>query len=96
MIRHICMFKLKSEGRCENIAEFLRRAESLREIDGLRRFEAVSNCAGAPESNFDVSLILDFDSLAALDAYQKDPVHIEFAGFVATVRVDRACIDYEF
>lgn len=95
MIRHICMFKIKPEGREEKVAEFLRRAESLRAIGEIRRFEAVANYPGTPDSNFDVALIFDFDSLEALDSYQKHPMHVEFGRFVATVRELRACIDYK-
>lgn len=95
MIRHICMFTLK-EDKEANKAEFISRAESLKEIAGLKRFEVVTNKEGTPESNYDVSLILDFDDVATLDAYQKDPIHVEFGKFVGSVREDRACIDYEF
>lgn len=95
MIRHICMFKLKDENKKANIVEFLDRAESLKEISEIKRFEAVRNGQGMPESNYDVSLIFDFDSADDLDSYQKSPVHVKFADFVASVKELRACIDYE-
>lgn len=96
MIRHICAFKLKEENREANIAEFLKRAESLREIPEIRAFEAVKNAEGLPESNYEVSLIFDFDSKEDLFSYQANPIHIEFGKFVGTIRESRACIDYEF
>lgn len=96
MIRHICMFKLKNENKDENIAEFLERAQSLKEIPQLRRFEAVHNDKRTPDSNYDVSLIFDFDSVEDLNVYQTSPVHVKFGGFVASVKEARACIDYEF
>lgn len=96
MIRHICMFKLKEENKEQNIQEFIARAQSLKVLPMLRHFEVVSNFKEAPESNYDVSLIFDFDSMADLDAYQTSPVHVEFGKFVGTVREERACIDYEF
>ena len=95
MIRHICLFRMKTEGRDEAVAEFLRRAESLRVIEEIRRFEIVTNVEGMPESNFDVALVFDFESPEALDAYQINPIHKEFGAFVATVREARACIDCE-
>lgn len=49
-----------------------------------------------PDSNYDVALIFDFDSVETLNQYQKSPQHIAFGEFVSSVRVDRACIDYEF
>ncbi len=95
MIRHICMFKLKEENKEENIAEFFERIQILKDIPEVKRFEVVRNCEGAPESNYDVSLIFDFDSLANLEEYQKNELHVSFGRFVATVREERACIDYE-
>ena len=95
MIRHICMFSLK-ESRAENAAEFCRRAESLRAIDGVRSFSVVRNDPRTPASNYDVALVMDFDNVEALDAYQKSPIHVAFGEFVWTIRENRACIDYEF
>ena len=95
MIRHVCMFTLKEENKEQNIAEFMERAEKLKELEMIKAFEVVRNAEGTPESNYDVALICDFDSVETLDAYQKAPEHVEFGKFVATVKVDRACIDYE-
>lgn len=96
MIRHICMFKLKNENKDELIKEFCERAESLKAIPQLKRFEVATNDKRTPDSNYDVSLIFDFDSVDDLNAYQTSPIHIEFGDFVATVKEARACIDYEF
>lgn len=95
MIRHVCMFTLKDEGREANLREFCERAQALRGIEGVRSFAVVRNAQGTPASNYDVALVMDFDNVADLDAYQKSPVHVAFGEFVYTVRVDRACIDYE-
>lgn len=95
MIRHICMFTLKEENKEKNITEFLDRAEKLRELEMIKEFKVVKNAEKTPDSNYDVALIFDFDSTETLDAYQKSPQHVEFGEFVYTVRVNRACIDYE-
>lgn len=95
MIRHICMFTLK-EDKSANAAEFCRRAESLRAIPSVRTFQVVTNAPGTPASNYDVSLIIDFDDVEGLTAYQVSPEHVAFGQFVGTVRIDRACIDYAF
>lgn len=96
MIRHICMFKLKNENKDALVKDFCERAESLKAIAQVKRFEVVTNDKRTPESNYDVSLIFDFDSVDALKAYQVSPVHVEFGNFVATIKEARACIDYEF
>lgn len=96
MIRHICMFTLKAENKAQHIAEFLERAKSLKNLEMVRRFEAVRNADGTPDSNYDVALVIDFDTVDALNAYQTSPLHVAFGQFVATVKEQRACIDYEF
>ena len=94
MIRHICMFTLM-EDKAANAAEFCQRAEALREIDGLRHFEVVCNDPRTPDSNYDVALIFDFDTVETLNFYQQHPIHKAFGAFVGTIRESRACIDYE-
>ena len=96
MIRHICMFKLKEENREQNTGRALKLAdELLKPIDLLRGYAVVTNSKNAPESNYELSLIFDFDTMEDLIEYQKHPNHIEFGNFIKSVRTDRACIDYE-
>lgn len=94
MIRHICMFKLKKENREENLKEALVRVQSLKELKQIRNFQVVTNAPDAPESNYELSLIFDFDSIEDLNEYQKHPKHLEFGEFITRVREQRACIDY--
>lgn len=96
MIRHICMFKLQEENRESNLKEVLKRTSILKDIPQIRNFEVVVNSKEAPESNYELSLIFDFDSMDDLNEYQKHPNHIEFGDFIKSVRESRACIDYEF
>lgn len=96
MIRHICMFKLKEENKKENLREALVRVEKLRGIEQIQRFEVVVNDNEAPDSNYEMSLIFDFNNMEELETYQKDQRHIEFGNFIKQVRESRACIDYRF
>ena len=95
MIRHICMFKFKEENKKQNLEEAVRRVESLRELPQVKRFEIAVNDETAPASNYELALIFDFASMAELDAYQKDPKHLEFGAFISQVREGRACIDFQ-
>ena len=95
MIRHICMFTLKEDNKEKSIIEFFERAEKLKELDIIKKFSIVKNAEKTPTSNYDVALIFDFDTVETLAEYQKSPQHLEFGDFVYSVRVDRACIDYE-
>ena len=95
MIRHICMFKLKDEGKEALIEEFFQRTEALRDIPQIKGFAVVRNSPEAPADNYDVSLVFDFDTLEDLDSYQTDPRHKAFGAWLAGVRTGRACIDHE-
>ena len=89
------MFTLKEDNKERSIAEFFERAEKLKELDIIKRFSVVRNAEKTPASNYDVALSFDFDTVEALDEYQKSGQHLEFGEFVYSVRIDRACIDYE-
>lgn len=95
MIRHICMFKLKEVNKEQNIVEFMNRAQSLKSLKEVRKFDVVRNDKATPESNYDVALVIDFDSVEDLNAYQVSETHVEFGKFVGTVKELRACIDHE-
>ena len=95
MIKHICMFTLKEDNREKNIIEFFERAEKLRELEIIKKFNIVRNAGRTPVSNYDVALIFDFDTVETLEEYQKSQQHMEFGEFVSSIRIDRACIDYE-
>lgn len=100
MIKHIVMFKLKDtddRSAYENALEAKRRFEDvIAGVAQIKKGEAVINSQEAPESNFTIALICDFETIDDLNAYQVHPVHTEFAGFIASVKTDRACIDYEY
>ena len=89
------MFTLKEEDKEKNIIEFCERAEKLKAIEEVKAFNVVRNVEGTPDSNYDVALIFDFETVEDLDNYQKSEIHLEFGAFVSTVRENRACIDFE-
>lgn len=95
MIRHICMFKFKEDNKDENIKLALKKVQALKELPEIKRFEVVTNMKEAPDSNYELSIIFDFESMDDLNAYQKNPKHLEFGNFIKSVREDRACIDFE-
>lgn len=100
MLKHIVMFKLKeANGRSEydNALEAKKRFEDvIAKVEELKKGELVINSVDAPESNYTIALICDFDDIDGLNAYQVHPVHKEFGGFIAEIKTDRACIDYEY
>lgn len=101
MIKHIVMFKLSenAEGktRKENLDTALNMLKNFKDmIPVIKDFKAVSNSADAPDSNYDLALICDFENIDDLNAYQTHPEHLKFGKFITQVRESRACIDYEF
>ena len=100
MIKHIVMFKLKAaDGRSEyeNAVEAQKRFDNvIANVKELKKGEVVINSKDAPESNYTISLLCDFETIDDLNAYQVHPAHLKFAEFIGTVKTDRACIDYEY
>lgn len=100
MIKHIVMFKLKEangKSEYENAIEakehFNKVIENVKE---LKKGEVVINSKDADQSNYTISLLCDFETIDDLNAYQVHPVHKEFGEFIAGIKTDRACIDYEY
>ncbi|KQQ65264.1 Dabb family protein [Microbacterium sp. Leaf320] len=98
MIRHVVTWKLAAEDageRAEQAAEVARRLNAL---DGvvpqLRSISAGANAA-YPDANWDVTLVADFDSIAALEEYQVHPAHEEVVAYVRSVVASRAAVDFE-
>lgn len=96
MIKHIVMWRL-SEGagaKADNALELKRRLEGLNgKIPGLLKLEVGIDFSRESESS-DVVLYSEFDSHAALQAYQAHPAHAEVVPFVKTVRAERRVVDY--
>ncbi|MEI6062933.1 MAG: Dabb family protein [Bacteroidota bacterium] len=99
MIRHIVMFKFKEfPSEAGQIAAERAVKERLDElpvkIDLIRRYEAGIDTRKLPWS-YDIVLVMDFDSMADLDAYTLHPAHQEFISFNKGYSIAKACIDYE-
>lgn len=100
MIKHIVMFKLKEangKSEYENALEAKERFNKVIEnVRELKKGEVVINSKDADQSNYTISLLCDFENIYDLNAYQVHPIHKEFGAFIAGVKTDRACIDYEY
>jgi hypothetical protein len=100
MIVHIVFWRLaenapNGKSKQDNALEIKRRFEALRgAIPGLMRCEIGLDTSHTPEAS-DVALYSEFDSPAALDAYQTHPAHKDIVGFLKDVRSERRVVDYE-
>lgn len=100
MIKHIVMFNLKDtqdKTAYENALEAKERFNKVLEnVSELKDGQVVINSADAPDSNYTIALICDFETIDDLNAYQVHSVHKEFGSFIAQIKEARACIDYEY
>ena len=94
MIRHVIMWKFRA-GEEENMHRFL---DGLKALDGvipeIRRMEVGVNVL--EKNNYDACLIADFDDLAALERYKKDPRHVAVSALCKSIREARGAVDFEF
>lgn len=99
MIKHIVLWRLKPEahGRpaAENARAIKEKLEALRgRIAGLLKIE-VGLDFSRTDNSCDLALYSEFESRAALDAYQAHPEHKAVMPFVLEARSERYLVDYE-
>ena len=99
MVVHLVMWRLQESAlghsKTANARLIKEKLETLRgRIPGLRRLEVGLDISASPASA-DVVLVSEFDSLAALAAYQAHPEHKAVVDFVTRVVAERRVVDYE-
>ena len=97
MVKHIILWKLKSEftaeQKAEAKAECKRRLENLNgKIPGMLSLSVIID--GCDSSNADMMLDSAFETEEALTGYQVNPLHQEAAGYVRSVVENRLCLDF--
>jgi hypothetical protein len=99
MIKHIVMFKLlekaESASREENAVLIHKMlCELPGKIPEIKFYEVGINIIES-ERAYDMVIISEFESMAALETYLKHPEHIKAVGFIAKRRADSKSVDYE-
>jgi hypothetical protein len=99
MVVHIVFWRLhdsaNGKSKRENALELKRRFEAMRPMmPGLLRLDFGLDFA-ATEQSSDVALYTEFESRAALEAYQAHPEHRAVVAFIANIRTERRVVDYE-
>lgn len=94
MITHIVFFKLRdrSPRSVEKAKEILLSMKG--KIPQLRHLEVGIDVLHS-ERSYDLALVTKFDSLEELDAYQKNPVHVQVAKYMTSVRESAVAVDYK-
>ena len=93
MIKHLVMWKLNDS--CDKKAA---AAEIKAALEGLTRQAirpGILPVSPAYKGTFDLVLETEFESEAAQDAYQVNPLHLACKKIVHTYAVDRAFADFE-
>lgn len=98
MVNHIVMWRFKDEVSLEDrkklsiqIKEGLEGLKN--KISGIIDIQVIINKQDS--SNRDLGMISSFESIEALNVYQKSEEHLIVASIVREATCDRACLDYE-
>lgn len=94
MITHVVLFKFKPENKADNIESAkLKLRGMVGRVPSLKALE-VGQHFGAPERALDLALITRFDDVQGLDAYAKDPVHLEVKRWLGEVLESSFVVDF--
>ncbi len=99
MVKHIVLFKLKEELPATEkqavMNQFKEAIEALpAKISVIRKIEVGFNVN--PAEAWDIALYSEFDSLEDVKTYAVHPDHVAAGKLLADVKLNRACVDYEF
>ena len=99
MLKHIVMWKFADQAEGQDKAANLTQAKALLDgcanlVPGMGRLD-VAIAAPGLECTYDLVLYSEFEDQEALDAYQNHPQHVALKPFIAAVRAERQCMDYE-
>ncbi|WP_308765468.1 Dabb family protein [uncultured Bacteroides sp.] len=99
MVKHIVLFKLKEELPATEkqavMNQFKEAIEALpAKISVIRKIEVGLNMN--PAEAWDIALYSEFDSLEDVKTYAVHPDHVAAGKLLADVKLNRACVDYEF
>jgi hypothetical protein len=98
MIRHVVSWKLNGSDAAARAAQAATITAELTALPAvipeILSLQVGTNTA-YPDSNWDVVLIADYESIAALEAYQVHPDHKAAAGVIRQLVAERSSVDFE-
>lgn len=97
MVHHIVSWNVKEE-YCDKKEEVMKRVKDSLEaltdvVPGIIRIHVQIN--RMESSTVDLTLMCEFETVEALNAYQVSDGHVKAAGYIKQVLCNRTCIDYE-
>jgi hypothetical protein len=94
MLTHIVCFKYKTDTNDAARRDHVSSLNGLAKLPGIIDLKAGADVVRSPRS-YDTGLIVRFRDRAALDAYQKDPVHVPVAQHGASLCDHIVAVDFE-
>ena len=95
MLLHLVCFKYRANVGDEARHDHRRRLAALNSLDGVADLKVGADVVGSARS-YDTGLAITFPDRAALDAYQKDPVHVPVAQLGASLSEHIVAVDFEY
>ena len=94
MLLHLVCFKYKSDVDAAARTEHRDRLAALRSLDGVVDLKVGADVVQSPRS-YDTGLAITFPDRAALDAYQKNDVHVPVAQYGVSLSEHIVAVDFE-
>jgi uncharacterized protein (DUF1330 family) len=97
MIRHVVVWKIAAtdpEQKASDTQTVVDLLSSLPPIVPSIVSLSVGGNVIYPETNWDVSVVIDFESLDDLEAYQADPEHLKVSAQVKQLVGERSGVDF--
>jgi hypothetical protein len=98
MIRHVVSWKLNgadASARAEQAATITATLSALPAVIPQILALQVGTNVAYPDSNWDIVLIADYDSLDALEEYQVHPDHVAATHVIGPLVASRSNVDFE-
>lgn len=100
MIKHVVMWKLKSQASGNNRENnALKIKQLLEELQGkiseISSIKVGINHKLASETNFHVILELEVENFEVLKVYANHPLHLKVVEFIREVSAERVALDYQ-
>jgi hypothetical protein len=95
-VRHIFVWSVKDGFDGQEVLNTLATLEG--EVPGVREWTIGQHAGESPNSStgrWDYALTCDFESFAALNAYQNDPRHLALVNEISAAYGDWMVLDYE-
>jgi hypothetical protein len=93
MLDHVIVFKPLADLDAQGERELFAQLSRLGELPGVLDF-ALGRNVGSRSRGFDICMRVTFADEAALDAYEKHPVHLDVVAYNRAVTVEHLCVDF--